>query len=243
VISAAEITNADAIHPGYGFLSENADFAEVCETSGIKFIGPKPDVIRAMGLKQHARAIDGGAGVPILPGSEGFSRARKKRSKRRSASDIPVMLKASAGGGGRGMRVVHRAPSCRQPAGAGAAGSRRAFSSATFTWKSWWSAAAHRVSDAGRRARQRRDSGRARMLHPAAASEADRRSAVARVTPGAARARFEETAARAIKAIGYTNAGTVEFLMDRAGNLYFIEVNARIQVEHPVTEWSPASIW
>src|SRR6202046_2834062 len=109
VISAAEITNADAIHPGYGFLSENADFAEVCETSEIKFIGPKPDVTRAMGLKQHARAAMAECGVPILPGSKGILQSAEEALETAQSIGYPVMLKASAGGGGRGMRMVHEA--------------------------------------------------------------------------------------------------------------------------------------
>ena len=106
VISAAEITNVDAIHPGYGFLSENADFAEVCELSGIKFIGPKPEVIRQMGQKQRARAIMKHAGVPILPGSEGVLSSPEEALTLAAETGFPIMLKAAAGGGGRGMRIV-----------------------------------------------------------------------------------------------------------------------------------------
>src|SRR5581483_11511521 len=109
VISAAEITNVDAIHPGYGFLSENADFAEVCETSEIKFIGPKPDVTRGMGLKQHARAEMAKHGVPILPGSEGILKSPEEALELAEQIGYPVMLKAAAGGGGRGMRMVREA--------------------------------------------------------------------------------------------------------------------------------------
>src|SRR5579872_5805657 len=108
VISAAEITNADAIHPGYGFLSENADFAEVCETSGLKFIGPRPDVIRRMGLKEIARSVMEAAGVPILPGSQGILHSVEEAVETAAQIGYPVMLKASAGGGGRGMRVVRQ---------------------------------------------------------------------------------------------------------------------------------------
>src|SRR5450755_2935278 len=108
VISAAEITNADAVHPGYGFLSENADFAEVCETSGLRFIGPKPEVIRRMGLKQVARACMAEAGVPILPGSPGILNTLEEAQEVAEKIGYPVMLKASAGGGGRGMRVVRK---------------------------------------------------------------------------------------------------------------------------------------
>src|SRR6201996_7247769 len=106
VISAAEITNVDAVHPGYGFLSENPDFAEVCDLSGIKFIGPRPDVIRQMGLKQRARAIMEEAGVPILPGSRGVLKSAEEALTLASEIGYPIMLKAAAGGGGRGMRVV-----------------------------------------------------------------------------------------------------------------------------------------
>src|SRR6266567_141701 len=106
VISAAEITNVEAIHPGYGFLSENADFAEVCETSGIRFIGPKPEVTRAMGLKQRARAAMEAAGVPILPGSKGILKSSEEAFETANEIGYPIMLKASAGGGGRGMRIV-----------------------------------------------------------------------------------------------------------------------------------------
>src|SRR5579884_1429011 len=106
VISAAEITDVEAIHPGYGFLSENADFAEVCETSGIRFIGPKPDVIRAMGIKQRARAVMAEAGVPILPGSDSVLKGPEDAVETIQRIGLPVMMKASAGGGGRGMRVV-----------------------------------------------------------------------------------------------------------------------------------------
>ena len=109
VISAAEITNADAVHPGYGFLSENADFAEVCETSGLRFIGPTPEVIRRMGQKQVARSAMDEAGVPILPGSKGILKNLEEALEIGEQIGYPVMLKASAGGGGRGMRVVRRA--------------------------------------------------------------------------------------------------------------------------------------
>ncbi len=180
VISAAEITNVDAIHPGYGFLSENADFAEVCETSEIKFIGPKPSVTRAMGLKQHARAAMAECGVPILPGSDGILQSAEEGLETAARIGYPVMLKASAGGGGRGMRMVHEAselPSlltqAQQEAGSGVLIARRLHGEAGRV------AAAHRISGAGRRARQCRDSGRARLFHPAPASEAARRSAIA----------------------------------------------------------------
>ena len=180
VISAAEITNVDAIHPGYGFLSENADFAEVCETSEIKFIGPKPGVTRAMGLKQHARAAMAECGVPILPGSEGILQSAEEALETAARIGYPVMLKASAGGGGRGMRMVARRLRIAVVADAGAAGSRRrVFIARRVHGEAGGVAEAHRVSGAGRRAWQCRDSGRARLFHPAPASETAGRSAVA----------------------------------------------------------------
>ena len=115
IISAAEITNVDAIHPGYGFLSENAGFAEVCRDSGIKFIGPKPEVIAAMGLKERARAIMKDYGVPILPGSEGILGSVEEALETAGKIGYPVILKASAGGGGRGMRIVHKAEELEAP--------------------------------------------------------------------------------------------------------------------------------
>src|SRR5258707_4411956 len=236
VISAAEITNVDAIHPGYGFLSENADFAEVCETSEIRFIGPKPAVIRSMGLKQRAREAMEKCGVPILPGSVGILKSPEEALEIAEQIGYPVMLKASAGGGGRGMRIVREASElptllnqAQQEAGA-------SFSCQDVYMEKLIEAPRHiefqvladehgNVEILGERecSIQRRHQ---KLLEesPSPALRADQREKVG------------EKLASALLAIGYTNAGTVEFLMDESGNLYFIEVNARIQVEHPVTE-------
>ncbi len=236
VISAAEITNVDAIHPGYGFLSENANFAEVCETSGITFIGPTPDVTRLMGLKQEARAAMAKAGIPILPGSPNVLESVDEALDVAKEIGYPVLVKASAGGGGRGMRVVRSADElpalmvqAQQEAGA-------AFNCPDVYIEKFVGAPRHiefqvladthgTVEVFGERecSIQRR--------HQKLIEEA---TSVA-VTPELR----EEMSARlrkALAAVGYTNAGTVEFLMDETGKLYFIEVNARIQVEHPVTE-------
>jgi acetyl-CoA carboxylase biotin carboxylase subunit len=237
VISAAEITDVNAIHPGYGFLSENADFAEVCEESGITFIGPKPQVIRTMGMKQLARAAMKKAGIPILPGSEGILKSAEEAFALAEKIGYPVILKAAAGGGGRGMRVVHE-PSeleanlmqAQQEAGA-------AFSCAEVYLEKFIEAPRHiefqvladqhgNVEILGERecSIQRR--------HQKLLEEAP--------SPGVSpklRKKTIDTLRKAMKEVGYTNAGTVEFLMDEKGNLYFIEVNARIQVEHPVTEF------
>ena len=237
VISAAEITNVDAIHPGYGFLSENADFAEVVETSGMKFIGPRPEVIRMMGLKQHARAAMQKAGVPILPGSREALTSPEEGQELAAKIGYPVILKAAAGGGGRGMRIVHEAselPGLLQAA-QGEAGS--AFACPDVYLEKYISAPRHiefqvladqhgNVEVLGERecSIQRR--------HQKLIEE----SPSPKVTPEL-RANITAALKKAFKDIGYTNAGTVEFLMDETGKLHFIEVNARIQVEHPVTEF------
>ena len=236
VISAAEITNVEAIHPGYGFLSENADFAEVCETSGIRFIGPKPDVTRAMGLKQRARAVMQEAGVPILPGSKGILKSTDEALKIAEEIGYPVMLKASAGGGGRGMRIVHEAPELPQLLAQAQQEATVAFSCPDMYMEKLVEAPRHiefqvladqhgDVEILGERecSIQRRH----QKLLEEAPSPA--------VTP-ALRERMMASLGEAMQRIGYSNAGTVEFLMDERGNLYFIEVNARIQVEHPITE-------
>jgi len=236
VISAAEITNSDAIHPGYGFLSENADFAEVCETSEIKFIGPKPAVTRAMGLKQHARAAMAECGVPILPGSQGILQSAEEALETAQGIGYPVMLKASAGGGGRGMRMVHQAselPSlltqAQQEAGA-------AFSVPDVYMEKLVLSPRHIefqvLAD---------EHGNVEVLGERDCSIQRRHQKLLEEGPSPAmtsklRDKMRGALSTALKKIGYTNAGTVEFLMDSNGNLYFIEVNARIQVEHPVTE-------
>jgi acetyl-CoA carboxylase biotin carboxylase subunit len=236
VISAAEITNVDAIHPGYGFLSENADFAEVCETSEIRFIGPKPAVIRSMGLKQRAREAMEKCGVPILPGSVGILKSPEEALELAEQIGYPVMLKASAGGGGRGMRIVREASElpallnqAQQEAGA-------SFSCQDVYMERLIEAPRHiefqvladehgNVEILGERecSIQRRHQKLLEEAPSTAVSPELRQSMIAGLQ-------------EAMRHIGYTNAGTVEFLMDEKGKLFFIEVNARIQVEHPVTE-------
>ncbi len=236
VISAAEITNADAIHPGYGFLSENPDFAEVCELSGIKFIGPKPQVIRDMGLKQRARALMKEAGVPTLPGSEGVLKGPEEAFTLAQEIGFPIMLKAAAGGGGRGMRIVRsnaELPGLLSQAQSEAAA---AFSSGDVYMEKLVEAPRHIefqvLAD---------EHGDVRILGERECSIQRRHQKLVEESPSPCvskqlRERIAKTLTAAMKAIGYTNAGTVEFLMDERQNLYFIEVNARIQVEHPVTE-------
>jgi len=237
VISAAEITNVDAIHPGYGFLSENADFAEVCETSEIRFIGPKPAVIRSMGLKQRARAAMAESGVPILPGSKGILKDVDDALETAERIGYPIMLKASAGGGGRGMRIVREAsemPSlfsqAQQEAGI-------SFSNQDVYMEKLIEAPRHIefqvLAD---------EHGNVEILGERECSIQRRHQKLLEEAPSTAvsaelRERMVAALNEAMRKIGYTNAGTIEFLMDEQGNLYFIEVNARVQVEHPVTEF------
>jgi len=236
VISAAEITNCEAIHPGYGFLSENAGFAEVCEVSGIKFIGPTPAVIRAMGVKDCARAIMRDAGVPILPGSDGVLGSAEEAIETAGSIGYPVIVKASAGGGGRGMRIVRRDSEmpglfaqAQQEAGA-------SFSSSDVYLEKFIEAPRHIefqvLAD---------EHGNVEILGERECSIQRRHQKLIEESPSPKvgkelRDRISNQLRVAMKTVGYTNAGTVEFLMDESGELYFIEVNARIQVEHPVTE-------
>jgi acetyl-CoA carboxylase biotin carboxylase subunit len=236
VISAAEITNVDAVHPGYGFLSENADFAEVCETSGLTFIGPKPEVIRRMGLKQEARTAMDQAGVPILPGSKGVLASVEEALEVASGIGYPVMMKASAGGGGRGMRVIRSAEELPNLMAQAQAEATAAFSNGDMYMEKLVENPRHIefqiLAD---------NHGNVEVLGERECSIQRRHQKLIEESPSVAvnpglRKRISDSLRVALKAIGYTNAGTVEFLMGADGNLYFIEVNARIQVEHPVTE-------
>ena len=236
VISAAEITNVDAIHPGYGFLSESADFAEVCEGSGIKFIGPRPDVTRLMGLKQRAREVMSSLGIPILPGSDGVVESLDHAVVLADGIGYPVLVKATAGGGGRGMRIVANAdelgPLLTQAQQEAAA----AFSCPDVYLEKFIIAPRHIefqvLAD---------EHGDVRILGERECSIQRRHQKLVEEAPSPAvspalREQMQSRLAVAMREAGYTNAGTVEFLMDERGNLFFIEVNARIQVEHPVTE-------
>ena len=236
VISAAEITNADAVHPGYGFLSENADFAEVCETSSLRFIGPTAEVIRRMGQKQVARTAMDEAGVPILPGSKGILQSLEEALEIAGHIGYPVMLKASAGGGGRGMRVVRSAEEMPHLMAQAQAEASAAFSCGDMYLEKLLENPRHIefqvLAD---------HHGRVEILGERECSIQRRHQKLIEESPSVAvtkelRERISESLRVALKAVGYTNAGTVEFLMDESGNLFFIEVNARIQVEHPVTE-------
>ena len=236
VISAAEITNVDAIHPGYGFLSENADFAEVCELSGIKFIGPTPNVIRSMGLKQRARALMEESGVPILPGSLNVLSTAEEALTFAHRIGYPVMLKAAAGGGGRGMRIVRAESELTALLAQAQAEAAAAFSCGDVYMEKLVEAPRHIefqvLGD---------EHGRVEVLGERECSIQRRHQKLIEESPSPCvspdlRTLISDRLRVAMTSIGYTNAGTVEFLMDQSGELYFIEVNARIQVEHPVTE-------
>jgi acetyl-CoA carboxylase biotin carboxylase subunit len=236
VISAAEIANVDAIHPGYGLLSENANFAEVCETSGIKFIGPQPEVMRLMGEKEKAREAMKQAGVPILPGSDGIIASEGEAVEWARNVGFPVILKASAGGGGRGMRIVRaeeELPGLFKAAQAEAAG---AFGNGDLYMEKYVEHPRHiefqvladehgNVVSLGERecSIQRRHQ---KLLEESPSTQ---------VTPEL-RSQIGRVVCKSLSDIGYTNAGTIEFLMDQDRKLHFIEMNTRIQVEHPVTE-------
>ncbi len=237
VMSAAEITDVDAIHPGYGFLSENADFAEMCELSGIKFIGPRPEVIRDMGLKQRARAIMAEAGVPILPGSKGVLNSAEEALELASAISYPIMLKAAAGGGGKGMRIVRAEQELAGLLAQAQAEAAAAFSCGDVYMEKLIEAPRHIefqiLAD---------EHGNVEVLGERECSIQRRHQKLIEESPSPSvdaemRTNISDRLRIAMKAVGYTNAGTVEFLMDENRNLYFIEVNARIQVEHPVTEF------
>ncbi len=236
VISAAEIANVEAIHPGYGLLSENANFAEVCETCGIKFIGPPPEVTRLMGEKEKARQAMKQAGVPILPGSEGVVQSAGEAAEWARQVGFPVIVKASAGGGGRGMRVIRSEAELPNFFHAAQSEAAAAFGNGDLYMEKYIERPRHiefqiladshgNVVSLGERecSIQRR--------HQKLLEE----SPSVKVTPEL-RQRTGEMLCAVLGKIGYVNAGTVEFLMDEAGNLTFMEMNTRVQVEHPVTE-------
>ena len=236
VISAAEIADVDAIHPGYGLLSENANFAEVCRASNIKFIGPPPEVTRIMGEKCTARQTMKKARVPILPGSDGVLAGESEALECARSIGYPVMLKAAAGGGGRGMRIVRSAeelPALFQQASGEAAG---AFGNGDLYLEKFIERPRHIefqiLAD---------EHGNVLSLGERECSIQRRHQKLIEEAPSLMvspkmRADLGRTIERCMKDVGYWNAGTIEFLMDEDGKLYFIEMNTRIQVEHCVTE-------
>lgn len=236
VMSAAEITGADAIHPGYGFLAENAHFAEVCESVGIKFIGPTSENIAAMGDKSKARELMIRRGIPVLPGSQGELRSESDALEAARKIGFPVIIKASAGGGGRGMRVVNKEDELFRAFQAAQAEAKSTFGHEGVYLERYFIEPRHIevqvLAD---------ERGRVVFLGERDCSIQRRYQKLVEETPSPAvderlRREIGRVAVEAVKAAHYRNAGTVEFLLDKDQNFYFMEVNARIQVEHPVTE-------
>jgi len=237
VISAAEITNAEAIHPGYGLLSENANFAHVCESSGLKFIGPPSEVIRMMGEKEKARQAMKRCGVPILPGSDGVIANEVEALEWAKQVGFPVIVKASAGGGGRGMRVIRSAEELPHMFASEHAEAAAAFGNGDLYMEKFIERPRHIefqvLAD---------EHGNVVSLGERDCSVQRRHQKLIEESPSPAvtpevRKRINAVLEKTMKEIGYQNAGTVEFLMDEDGSLHFIEMNTRIQVEHPVTEF------
>jgi acetyl-CoA carboxylase, biotin carboxylase subunit len=236
VISAAEIANVDAIHPGYGLLSENANFAEVCRASNIKFIGPPPEVTRLMGEKEKARQAMKKARVPILPGSDGVIGSAEEAQDWAAKVSYPVILKAKAGGGGRGMRIVRNADELPNLFHAAYTEAANAFGNGELYMEKFVEQPRHiefqMLAD---------EHGRVVSLFERECSIQRRHQKLIEEAPSLQvtpkmREEIGKTLCRCLGDIGYQNAGTVEFLMDEDQKLYFIEMNTRIQVEHPVTE-------
>jgi acetyl-CoA carboxylase biotin carboxylase subunit len=236
VISAAEIADVDAIHPGYGLLSENANFAEVCRASNIKFIGPPPEVTRLMGEKEKARQAMKSAKVPILPGSDGVIDSEAEALNWAKDVGYPVILKAKAGGGGRGMRIVRTDDELPNLYHAATTEAANAFGNGELYMEKFIEQPRHiefqiLADEHGKVVSLFERECSIQRRHQKLIEEAPS----LQVTPRM-REEIGKTLCRCLADIGYQNAGTVEFLMDTDGQLYFIEMNTRIQVEHPVTE-------
>jgi acetyl-CoA carboxylase, biotin carboxylase subunit len=236
VLSAAEITGVDAIHPGYGFLSENAHFAEVCESIGIKFIGPSSENIAMMGDKAKAREIVAKRGLPVTPGSPGELRSEEDALQAAQKIGFPVIIKATAGGGGRGMRVVNKAEDLGRAFQAAQAEAKTTFGNDGVYLERYFLEPRHIevqvLAD---------QYGRVVHLGERDCSIQRRHQKLVEETPSPVvddklRREIGRVAVEAVKAAHYRNVGTVEFLLDKDRQFYFMEVNTRIQVEHPITE-------
>lgn len=236
IIAAAEIADVDAIHPGYGFLSESAGFAEQCEECKIKFIGPRSDSIRKMGDKATAKATVKAAGVPTVPGSDGVVRDRDEALAVAERIGFPVIIKAVAGGGGRGMRLAHNAMTFQKEFAAASSEAEKAFGNGDVYIEKYIEEPRHIefqiLAD---------QHGKVIHLNERDCSVQRRHQKVVEESPSPfmtpeLRMAMGEAAVKAAKACDYWNAGTIEFLVDKHRNFYFIEMNTRIQVEHPVTE-------
>jgi acetyl-CoA carboxylase biotin carboxylase subunit len=236
LLSAAEITRSDAIHPGYGFLSENAEFAEVCAKCKIGFIGPRPEVIRLMGNKVRAKEAAREAGLPLLPGSPGVLKSADEAVEIANEIGFPVILKAAAGGGGRGMKIVREPRAIAQAFATASAEAVSAFSNGDMYLERYVEKPRHIeiqiVADTH---------GNVVHLGERECSVQRRHQKLIEESPSpgvspALRAEMGRVSVEAMKRINYSNVGTIEFLMDENQRFYFMEMNTRIQVEHPVTE-------
>ena len=236
IIAAAEVTGADAIHPGYGFLAENAAFAEICRTSGVKFIGPSAEMIAAMGDKALAKETMRRAGVPVVPGSDGVVKDVGAAVELARGVGFPVIIKAVAGGGGRGMRIVREADEMELAFQTAQHEAEQAFGNPDVYIEKFLEQPRHvELQVFGDQ-------------HGSAIHFGERDCSVQRrhqklieeapspILDEAVRTKMGEAAIKGCKAVGYENAGTIEFLVDKYLNFYFMEMNTRIQVEHPVTE-------
>src|SRR5512138_3642895 len=236
VLAAAEVTGCDAIHPGYGFLSENAGFAEVVEKLGYKFIGPRSEMLRLMGNKVQARAFAEKSGLPLLPGARGVLASADEADAIAREVGFPVILKAAAGGGGRGMKIVREGGDVRRTFEQASTEALAAFGDGSMYLERYVEEPRHIelqiVAD---------EHGNVIHLGERECSVQRRHQKIVEESPSPAvtpelRREMGEVALKAMKSIGYNNVGTIEFLMDERGRYYFMEMNTRIQVEHPVTE-------
>jgi acetyl-CoA carboxylase biotin carboxylase subunit len=236
IISAAEVTNVDAVHPGYGFLAENINFAEICRDCGIIFIGPPVEAMRLLGDKVEARKLARKAKVPVVPGSDGVIANEAEVLKTAAQIGYPVIIKAVAGGGGRGMRVVHNEVSLRAAFNAARMEADAAFGDGRVYLEKFLVEPRHVEVQV-----MADQEGNAVHFYERDCSIQRRHQKMIEESPCPVleerdRQRLAEAALRLIREAKYVNAGTVEFLLDKDGKFYFIEVNARIQVEHPITE-------
>lgn len=236
IISAAEVSRADAIHPGYGFLAENAEFADICEECGVKFIGPSAEALENMGAKAVARETMIKAGIPVVPGTEGIISDTDEALKIAKEIGYPVMVKASAGGGGKGMRVAQSKHDLVKAIQTAQSEAQAAFGNAEVYIEKYVEEPRHIefqiLAD---------NYGNTVYLGERDCSIQRRNQKLLEESPSSAitpelRKKMGDIAVKAAKAVNYSNAGTVEFLLDKHNNFYFIEMNTRIQVEHPVTE-------
>ena len=236
IIAAAEVTGADAIHPGYGFLSENAEFSQICTDHDITFIGPKAETIRLMGEKSRAKKTMAEAGVPVVPGSDGILSSMEEGKRLAEEIGYPVMVKASAGGGGRGMRLVREPEDFEQCYEGARSEADAAFGNPDMYLEKC-------VMNPRHIEIQLMGDGKGNVMHYGERECSIQRrhqklleEAPSPIVDEDLRARMGEAATRGAAALNYAGAGTIEFLVDAEKNFYFMEMNTRIQVEHPVTE-------